>query len=129
MSDVLPVPSCDGNTVAMWSFADGAGSTIDDSCGALDGTVSNGTWAPGLFGQSAYVFNGTSTVGSTPDSSAFNMPSFTIEAYVSRAGYNPHYGGGYQLVAGKMPTRPAINLCSVSTMIGWMLKLLFRQHQ
>ena len=51
-----------------------------------------------LFGQAAYVFNGTSTVGSAPNSSAYNMPAFTIEAYVSRAGYDPHTGGGYQLV-------------------------------
>jgi hypothetical protein len=50
---VLPLPSCDSNTVGLWTFTDGNGTTATDACGRHSGPISNGAWGQGLFNQPA----------------------------------------------------------------------------
>ena len=63
------VTAANAGLVAAYSFDEGVGPTVADSSGqGNSGTVTNGTWAAGKFGN-ALVFNGTSslvTIADTP---------------------------------------------------------------
>ena len=82
---VPPDPSheytSDANTVALWHFNDGSGSTASDaSSSENNGTVTDATWTQGLFGQ-ALSFDGEGD--GVQVGNPFNgiQSAFTIEAW------------------------------------------------
>lgn len=75
-------PVVDGNTIALWRFFEGSGSTVYDASGhGYTGAAQNMGWTQGKFGL-AGVFNGQNTVVNMGTSDAFNLPQFTFEAWV-----------------------------------------------
>jgi hypothetical protein len=82
--DVLPVPSCDSNTVALWSLTEGNGDVAGDVCGRHPGVVYNGQWVSGDFNQPALRFNPSSAAGDpiappitgTPDLSVLSLAAY-----------------------------------------------------
>lgn len=113
---VTPVPyqplECDGNTVALWPFDEGEGTTAGDSCRRHPASISNGSWTTGQFDKSALSFNGTNTTVTSDDSSDFSLNTFTLEAFVKlgtggtghgnrqafiRRGKGDHTGDAYYL--------------------------------
>jgi prepilin-type N-terminal cleavage/methylation domain-containing protein len=74
--------------VGRWDFEDCSGTTVADMSGlGGTGTITAATWstdAPG--GACALSFNGTSAYVVIPDSSNFDVTSFTISAWVRTAG-------------------------------------------
>ena len=83
---VLPPPS-EANTLGLWHFHDGAGTTFTDTSGAgKSGTLYNGGWTAGLFGSAA-SFNGSSTYAEIADpTNRFDLRSFTIEGWFKLSG-------------------------------------------
>ncbi len=69
--------------VAAYSMNIGSGTAVADTSGNNNnGTVANGTWAAGQFGN-ALVFNGTSTLVSVPDTASLDLTTgVTMEAWV-----------------------------------------------
>ena len=69
--------------VAEYSFDAGSGSTLTDSSGKGNtGSITNATWAPGLFGQ-ASSFNGTNSWVTINNSTSLNLTNaMTLEAWV-----------------------------------------------
>jgi hypothetical protein len=70
--------------VGEYSFNQGSGTTLTDTSGNHNnGTITNGTWAPGQFGGNALSFNGQNTWVTIPNSSSLNLTSaMTLEAWV-----------------------------------------------
>ena len=76
------VPLVDSNTVGLWHFQEGGGSTAYDSSGKNNnGAFYNVTWKDSPLGW-APLFNGTSSYASIPHSSVFNTNTLTVEAWV-----------------------------------------------
>ena len=92
VNNVLP-PSNEANTVGLWHFQDGIGSTfIDTSGNGNNGVIYNGGWdLGGKFGTAA-IFNGSSTYAEIPASNLFDLSNFTIE------GWFKLYNNGTQLL-------------------------------
>ncbi len=83
-----PVPYwCDPDTVALWRFNEGSGSTAYDACGVHPGTLS-GTynWIGGRYGSAvqfgAIGYQGKMTASSS--SRMNNMDRFTVEFWINR---------------------------------------------
>jgi methionine-rich copper-binding protein CopC len=70
--------------VAEYSFNDGTGTTLTDTSGNHNnGTISNATWASGLFGG-ALSFNGTNSWVTINSATSLNLTSgMTLEAWVN----------------------------------------------
>lgn len=80
----------DANTVALYRFDEGTGTSFADSSGnGLHGTISGATWTTGLFG-SALSFDGVNDYGLVAHNAILNFAStdnFTQETWVKcRAG-------------------------------------------
>jgi hypothetical protein len=76
----------DGNTIALWHFDEGTGSTVyDESPNGNNGTLVNGpTWTTGRFGTALH-FNGENQYVRVPDSPSLNPTSeITIELWTYR---------------------------------------------
>ncbi len=68
----------DSNTVSLWHFDDGGGSTAIDSAGGSTGTVTGATWnSSGRFGY-GLTFDGVNDYVNIPDSSALNISGDVI---------------------------------------------------
>jgi murein DD-endopeptidase MepM/ murein hydrolase activator NlpD len=81
INDVIPEPN-DGNTVGLWHFQEGSGSTVSDSSGnGHHGAAASMAWTDGKFGA-AGVFDGTNTHVDLGTSTAFNMSNITLEAWI-----------------------------------------------
>jgi methionine-rich copper-binding protein CopC len=76
--------------VAEYSFNQSSGTTLTDTSGNHNnGTISNGTWVNGLFGDKALSFNGQNTWVTIPNSSSLNPTgALTMEAWVNPASLN-----------------------------------------
>jgi len=72
----------DGNTMGVWYFQEGNGTTVNDSSGrGHSGTINNGSWNQnGKYGP-AVVFNGSSTTVNLGVNADFNVNSFTLEGW------------------------------------------------
>jgi hypothetical protein len=80
--DTVFLPAVDSNTVAMWRFQEGSGSTISDSSGnGHNGTFVSGSWSSGLLGF-AGQFNGTSSYVEVSHSESFRPGAITLEAWI-----------------------------------------------
>jgi hypothetical protein len=79
-------PTSRTGLVGEYGFNEGGGTTLTDSSGDHNnGTISNATWAPGIFGD-ALAFNGTNSWVTINDSSSLNLTtSMTLEAWVNPA--------------------------------------------
>ena len=72
----------DPNLVSWWKFDEGTGSTVYDSVGNYDGTITGGTWTTGMFGG-ALDFDGTDDyVTITTDPNLNNLGAMTISAWI-----------------------------------------------
>jgi hypothetical protein len=80
-------PTSTTGLVGAYSFSQGSGSTLVDSSGNNNnGTISNATWAPGLFGGHALSFNGTNSWVTINNSSSLTLTGgMTLEAWVNPA--------------------------------------------
>ena len=96
-SDVNDVflPNADANTIGLYHFQDGSGSTVADTSGrGHHGTFQSAAWADGWLGW-AGSFNGSSAYVDAGNSSDFNLGSgpMTIEAWIyltQSTGSYPH---------------------------------------
>lgn len=86
---------CDGNTMALWHFDEGAGPSVADVCSGNNGTITDATWVPdGPFGGPAGLhFDGDDDYVTVPSSASLEIEEYglTIEAWVrmsSLEGYN-----------------------------------------
>jgi len=84
-SSVPPIPDApfevDANTVHLYRFDEGSGSTVSDSAGSLNGSVSSGnSWVPGNFGSAMYFPNPNDGRGVT--FSPINICPITFEAWL-----------------------------------------------
>ena len=81
--NAVNLPPSDSNTVGLWHFAEGSGTTVYDSSGrGRNGSFENSGWGSGYLGI-AGVFNGVnSTVNLGNYSEVDNLGPFTIEAWV-----------------------------------------------
>lgn len=72
----------DQNTVALWHFNEGSGTTLTDVSGnGNNGTISGATWVDGIEGK-ALDFNGTNSLIIIPNSSTIsNNSEITIELW------------------------------------------------
>lgn len=90
----------DSNTLAVWHFKEGTGSTVADQDGTADLTLTSGAWATtGKFGFGLDA-DGSATMGKFADSGGlFNLGSMTVEAWVT-----PDAGGlsGTNIVAARV---------------------------
>ncbi len=92
INDVIP-ESSDGNTLGLWHFDDGSGTTVSDRSGnGRQGTASSMAWTEGKFGT-AGVFNGTNSLVNMGTSAAFNAPNITLEAWIKQTsqGWSPEW--------------------------------------
>ena len=108
-----PVLQTDVNTVALWHFDEGTGTTAyDASTNGNDGVVSNATWTTdGRFG-SALVFDGENDYVKVPDHASLDLTGeVTVEAWVKGqgAGFSSvvrqtsiGYGPQFQVVGDKI---------------------------
>lgn len=97
INDAIP-ETTDGNTVGLWHFQEGSGSSISDSSGnGYTGSASNVGWTPGKFGP-AGNFNGSNAVVGIGNSSAFNPSNITVEAWIYPTNVN---GGGEESILRK----------------------------
>ena len=68
--------------IAAYSFDEGSGTTLTDSAGDHDGTITGAAWTAGRYG-SALDFDGTDDLVSIADHADLDLTdSFTIEAWV-----------------------------------------------
>ncbi|HEY7090888.1 MAG TPA: N,N-dimethylformamidase beta subunit family domain-containing protein, partial [Tepidisphaeraceae bacterium] len=76
-------PTSRTGLVAEYAFNEGTGTTVADSSGNHNtGTITNASWAAGLFGQ-ALSFNGTNSLVTISGSTSLNLTSaMTLEAWV-----------------------------------------------
>jgi pimeloyl-ACP methyl ester carboxylesterase len=75
-------PAVDGNTIGLWRFSEGSGTTVADSSGrGHTGSASNMGWTDGKFGW-AGVFNGVNSVVNVGSANEFNLNTLTAEAWV-----------------------------------------------
>src|SRR5215469_593805 len=84
---LVPAPAAMAATpglVAAYGFDEGSGTTVSDASGSgNNGTVANGSWATGKFGQ-ALKFNGTNTRVTVPDAASLHLSTgMTLEAWVN----------------------------------------------
>lgn len=77
------LPEADANTVGLWHFQEGSGSTVYDSSGrAHHGTFVAPGWATGLHGLTG-EFNGSTSIVEFGDQGDFNLTgAMTLEAWV-----------------------------------------------
>ena len=74
--------SVDSNTLYLWHMDEGIGTTVVDTTGRMNGTMSSGAWSDGMFGNGLSFTN-------PPDGRAItfgviDVPSFTFETWVKR---------------------------------------------
>ena len=85
LSDVSQVfiPTADANTIGLWHFSEGAGTSVLDTSGlGHTGSFDNGGWDEGLLGT-AGIFNGSnSTLNLGNYSEVNNLGAFTLEAWI-----------------------------------------------
>ena len=112
------LPIADANTLGLWHFQDGTGTTVVDTSGnGHDGTFYSADWTDGWLGW-AGKFNGASSYVDAGNSSIFNTGSnpITLEAWIyldQDTGTVPHgrpnivskWGVGESYYLRKMPTR------------------------
>ena len=77
--------TADANTIALYRFDEGTGTTFLDASGnGHDGTLTGASWTTGLMGSAA-SFDGSNDYGLVPHSTDFNVSStddFTMETWV-----------------------------------------------
>ena len=92
------LPQTDANTIGLWHFQDGSGTTVNDSSGRNHhGTFSDGSWGDGYSGWTG-IFNGVNTSVNAGNSTDFNLNSFTVEAWVY---FNDVFTGDMPLIISK----------------------------
>ena len=97
------LPKTDGNTMGLWHFQDGSGSTVVDTSGRNhNGSFTNGSWADGFTGW-AGAFNGSTTSVSISHSNDFNSNQLTLEAWVYVNGFD---GRGHPVIIKRVPYTP-----------------------
>lgn len=87
------LPVSDGNTIGLWHFQEGSGTTVTDSSGrGHNGTFYGAGWGTGLMGRAGY-FDGANSHVDMGNSNDFNLASgpMTLEAwiYLTSAGNFP----------------------------------------
>ena len=81
INDVF-LPTADGNTMGLWHFYEGSGSTVHDSSGrSHDGSFTSAGWTDGFLGY-AGRFNGTDAYVTMGNHADFNLTEMTLEAWV-----------------------------------------------
>jgi hypothetical protein len=83
-SDINAVffPRPDSNTIALWHFQEGSGSTVHDSSGwGHHGTFSGAGWTDGRFGN-AGLFNGSNSEVNFGNHGDFNLGAMTLEGWI-----------------------------------------------
>jgi hypothetical protein len=95
--------------VAAYAFDANAGSSAADASGnGNTGTLSGPTWlAPGRFGASALVFNGTNAYVGVPDSNSLDLSELTLEAWIYPT--DGAMGGNYRMIFAKTTTGTPVN--------------------
>ena len=81
-------PTVDSNTIGLWRFSEGSGTTLADSSGhGHTGSAQNMGWVEGKFGW-AGLFNGISSVVNLGSANEFNLNTFAAEvwAYFTEVG-------------------------------------------
>ena len=95
--------------VAAYGFDENGGSGAPDASGTgNNGTLSGPTWlAPGRFGASALVFNGTTAYVGVPDSNSLDLSELTLEAWIYPT--DAAMGGNYRMIFAKTTTGTPVN--------------------
>jgi hypothetical protein len=95
--------------VAAYAFDEnGGGGAADASGNANNGTLSGPTWlAPGRFGASALVFNGTTAYVGIPDSNSLDLSELTLEAWIYPT--DAAMGGNYRMIFAKTTNGTPVN--------------------
>lgn len=76
------VPAAEEGLVAYWDFEDGSGDTLRDRSGnGHDGIIRGGEWINGIRGGGLW-FNGSTSRVTVPFDTAFNLPVYTLEAWI-----------------------------------------------
>ncbi|MCE7984074.1 MAG: hypothetical protein DYG89_23110 [Caldilinea sp. CFX5] len=76
------LPKTDGNTMGLWHFLEGSGSTVNDVSGRTHpGNFINGGWTDGYLGG-AGSFNGSSAYVEISHSDDFKPGALTLEAWI-----------------------------------------------
>ena len=84
------LPHADGNTMGLWHFQEGSGSTIHDISGrSHNGSFVNGAWGDGYLGR-AGVFNGSSSYVEVGHSDDFKPGAITFETWVYANAFGAH---------------------------------------
>jgi len=84
-------PGKDGNTVGLWYYDEGSGSSVYDSSGyGNNGSTGSLSWCAGKFGSALYYPSPTAGAPGAfiPGSSSMNVSAFTFEAFVKRGPTN-----------------------------------------
>jgi len=91
----------DANTVALWHFDEGSGTTVSDGGGNdNDGTIHGATWTTGISG-SALSYDGVNDYVEVPYSSTFYPQNISIELWVNIHGIQnsvSSYGSYYTVI-------------------------------
>ncbi|MEZ4860033.1 MAG: NBR1-Ig-like domain-containing protein [Caldilineaceae bacterium] len=85
------LPKADGNTMGLWHFQEGSGSTVYDASGrAHHGNFINSGWADGYWGR-AGSFNGSNAYVEIGHSDDFKPGAITLEAWIYLTGSTGEY--------------------------------------
>ena len=87
------LPVADANTMGLWHFQNGSGSTVTDTSGrGHNGTFYSSAWTDGWLGWTG-SFNGSSAYVDAGNSNDFNLGSgpMTIEAWIYLTGNTGNY--------------------------------------
>jgi len=85
------IPKVDGNTMGLWHFQDGSGSTVADTSGRNHtGAFQNAAWADGYLGYTG-SFNGTTAYVEIAHSDDFKPGAITLEAWIYLTGSTGDY--------------------------------------
>ncbi len=84
-------PKPDGNTMGLWHFQEGSGSTVTDASGrGHNGSFAGAGWTSGRFGR-AGLFNGSSSEVNFGNHNDFNLSAMTLEAWILLDGSTSTY--------------------------------------
>lgn len=76
------LPEADANTMGLWHFQEGNGSTVNDASGrSHNGSFTSPGWADGYLGYTGR-FNGTDAYVNMGDHADFDLTAMTLEAWV-----------------------------------------------
>ena len=85
------LPKVDANTMGLWHFQEGSGSTVYDSSGrSHNGNFINAGWADGYLGRTG-SFNGSNAYVEISHSDDFKPGAITLEAWIYLTGSTGEY--------------------------------------